>query len=158
MSVPVSDICRLQTADCRLQIVDCRLQTADCRLQTADCRLQTADCRLQTADCRLQIADCKLKNSNDSDVINNISRVKLSQPRSQDSSWTLRPVHVYFLRVSMCFNDIHIRLKTVGIFAVYTRLDTFPFISARKRFTERIPPIQSGSLDRSVRSVVVYLF
>ena len=48
---------------------------------------------LTFADCRLQTADCKLKNSNDSDVINNISRVKLSQPRSQDSSWTLRPVH-----------------------------------------------------------------
>ena len=32
--LPLSDICRLQTADCRLQIADCRLQTADCRLQT----------------------------------------------------------------------------------------------------------------------------
>ena len=43
LKIPVSDICRLQTADCRLQTADCRLQTADCRLQTADCRLQITD-------------------------------------------------------------------------------------------------------------------
>ena len=47
---PVSDICRLQTADCRLQTADCRLQTADYRLQTADYRLQTAYSRPQTVD------------------------------------------------------------------------------------------------------------
>ena len=51
--VPVSDICRLQTADCRLQTADCRLQTADCRLQTTDCKLQITDCIQRTSDRRL---------------------------------------------------------------------------------------------------------
>ena len=49
-SIPVYDICRLQTADRRLQTADCRLQTAHCR----PLRPQTADCRPQTADCTLK--------------------------------------------------------------------------------------------------------
>ena len=36
--LPVSDICRLQSADCRLQTADCRLQTA-----AAVCSLQMSD-------------------------------------------------------------------------------------------------------------------
>ena len=38
ITIPLYDICRLQTADRRPQTAD--LQTADCRPQTADRRLQ----------------------------------------------------------------------------------------------------------------------